>query len=105
VEQRTRISLRRLLLLVTYVVVLLYLVVPNAERAIGKQPLSWVYYFETEMRSDNRAWVYFAAGLTLLVGTLPPFFLTRWWTIVPAVVCGLLYVLIGYEGAAHQFML
>jgi hypothetical protein len=103
--RRTHFGIRRLFLLVTYVAVLLFLVVPSGRRETYSQPLSWVYHFGMEMPNDHQAWPHFVAGMLLLIGTIPPFFLVRWWTLVPALICGALYGLIGYLGAIQKFVL
>ena len=99
----TRISLRRPLMLVTYIAGVMFLVVPDVGQEPSSQPLSWVYHFGREAPSDAHAWQYVVVGIGLLVGTLPPFFLFRWWALLPAIICGALYILIGLEAATYKF--
>jgi hypothetical protein len=105
VARHTRISLRRFFVLITYIAVLVGLTVVGADSDAPSNPLCWVYYFGKMIPHDRIAWPYFVAATVLLIGTLPPFLSTRWWTIVPAVICGSLYVAIGYEMVLHKFLL
>jgi hypothetical protein len=103
--RQTRISLRQLLLLVAYVAVVLYLIVPREGEGTFFRSLTWVYHFGSGIRNEPFVWTYLVVGILLLLGTLPPFFLVRWWTITAALVCAALYVLIGFEGVRYNFVL
>jgi hypothetical protein len=103
--KRTRISLIRLLSLVTYLSVLVFMITRRPAEVAYYAPLTWVYHFAREIPVDDKAWPYCVVGCLLLVGTVPPFFLVRWWTLATAIVCGVLYLLIGLAGAVHNFVL
>lgn len=101
-QRRTRISLRGLLALVAYFALLLFLIIPDNHAQPFSQPLAWMYDYGREIPKEPAAWPQLVAGAMLLIGTTPPFFHLRWWTIVPAIVCGTLYVGIGFAEAIHQ---
>lgn len=102
-QARTRVSLRRFFALVTYLVILLFLVIPSPRSEPYSQPLTWVYYFARATSQEVVVWHHAAAGVLLLVGTVLPFFRTRWWTLIIAALCGALYALIGLSGANKYF--
>jgi hypothetical protein len=104
-KRQTRISLGRFFVLITYIAVLVFLIVSGADGETPDNPLCWVYYFGRMIPRDNVAWPYFVAAIVLLIGTLPPFLLIRWWTVLPAVICGALYFAIGYGMVLHKFLL
>jgi hypothetical protein len=103
--RHTHVSLRRFFVLITYISVLMCLICSGAHDETPANPFCWVYYFERMIPRDNVGWPYFVAGTVLLIGTLPPFLLFRWWTVLPALICGALYVAIGYEMVLHKFLL
>jgi hypothetical protein len=104
-ERRTRISLRRFFVLVTYIAVVMCLTAYDGREETPTNPLCWVYYFGRRIPHDNASWPYLVCGLVLLIGTLPPFFLFRWWTLLPALACGALYIAIGFEAVLHKFLI
>jgi hypothetical protein len=104
-KKQTRISVRRFFLLVTYLSILIFLVTRRPDDTCYFAPLTWVFHFAQEAYGDGHALPYCVAGCLLLVGTIPPYLLTRWWTLLTAVVCGVLYLLIGMAGAANRFAL
>jgi hypothetical protein len=104
-EHRTRISLRRFMAFVTYIAVVFSLIVPSRDAIPFSQPLSWVYDNARAVPPDVNvvsAWSSLVCGTLLLVGTTAPFFLIRWWTVLPAILCGVLYVAIGFAEAVYQ---
>ena len=102
-EKRTRISMRRFLAFVTYVAVVLFLIIPDAGAIPFSQPFSWVYDYAMMVHTDRQAWFQLVGAILLLVGTTPPFFLIRWWTVLPAILCGVLYTGIGFAEAIYRY--
>ncbi len=101
-ERRTRISLRRFLVLITYLAVLLFLVIPGKGAEPFTQPLAWVYDYGREISIEPRASLNFAAAVLLLIGTIPPFLRLTWWTVLPAISCGVMYIGIGFAEAIYR---
>jgi hypothetical protein len=101
-KKHTRISLRMLFALVAYISVVLYFVIPGPNTDTFTKPMAWVYDYCREASQNHWSyWLHAVSGMALLLGTIPPFFLRRWWTIVVAVICGSLYVLIGQMEAIY----
>lgn len=94
--------MRQFFALVTYVAIVVYLVVPSRGAVPFSQPLSNAYDYARAAQVEPMLWVRFVASVVLLVGTTSPFFLFRWWTVIPAILCGVLYIAIGYADAIYR---
>jgi hypothetical protein len=80
---------------------LLFLIIPNRRDEPFSKPLAWAFDYGRELLSEPRSLVNFVGGVMLLVGTIPPFLRLTWWTIVPAIVCGAVYIGIGFGEAIY----
>jgi hypothetical protein len=91
--------------LVAYLALVMYLIIPKDNQGRFSKGLTWVYHMASEVHEEKLAWPHVVEGVLLLLGTVSPFLLFRWWTVVTALMCGALYALIGYQAAPHNFVL